>query len=34
MTRSRYLSWTLEGPYKKPSLLSRVLNRIAWVLGV
>lgn len=32
--RSKYLSWAVEGPYRKPGALSRWLNRIAWMLGV
>lgn len=33
MTRSRYLGWTLEGPYRRPSLLSRICRFFAYLRG-
>lgn len=38
MRRSRYLDfwegrYTLEGPYRRPSLLSRICRRLAWLFG-
>lgn len=34
MIRSRYFGWTIEGPYRRPSLLSRICRRVGWLLGV
>lgn len=31
--RSTYLSWAITGPYKRPSLASRVMQRLGWWLA-
>ena len=32
--RSPYLSWSISGPYRRPSLLSRFMRRLGWFVGV
>ena len=31
---SRYYTWAISGPFRKPSILSRLMRRLGWLVGV